>query len=185
MPRIVYQSRLPYRGVFSLTEQLAAKAEAYRRIESDWLIHQDADEILESPRAEESLREGIEREAAEGWNVINFDEFVFVPPLGKEAAERRDFYRETLHYYFFEPEPWRLMRAWQNVPGILQVSGGHKLDGPGLRRCPENFVLRHYPTLNLNHARRKYSLRRFAPKTWPRMALQSAEHSRRHAGLSF
>ena len=47
--QIVYRSRLPYRGVFSLTEQLAAKAEAFRRIESDWFIHQDADEILESP----------------------------------------------------------------------------------------------------------------------------------------
>ena len=87
MRRIVYQSRLPYRGVFSLTEQLEAKAEAYRRIESDWFIHQDADEILESPHAKGSLREGIERVAAEGWNVINFDEFVFVPPMGEDASE--------------------------------------------------------------------------------------------------
>jgi len=102
--------------------------------------------------------------AAEGWNVINFDEFVFVPPMGEDASEHRDFYREMLHYYFFEPEPRRLMRAWKNMPGIQQVGGGHNLDGPGLRRCPENFVLRHYPALNLDHARRKYPRRRFAPE---------------------
>ena len=94
--------------------------------------------------------------AAAGWNTINFDEFVFVPPMGEDTAERRDFYREMLHYYFFEPEPGRLMRAWKNMPDILQVGGGHKLDGPGICRCPENFVLRHYPTLNLDHARQKY-----------------------------
>ena len=60
------------------------------------------------------------------------------------------------------------MRAWKNMPGIQQVGGGHNLDGPGLRRCPENFVLRHYPALNLDHARRKYPLRRFALKIWPK-----------------
>ncbi|MGD0898891.1 MAG: glycosyltransferase family 2 protein [Thermoguttaceae bacterium] len=162
--RIIYQSRLPYRGVFSLTDQLAAKAEVVRQVRSDWFIHQDADEILESPQLAESLRDGIERVSASGFNVINFNEFVFVPATAQDRFERRDFYDKMRHYYFFEPIPRRLMRAWQNRPGVVQLSGGHYVDGPDIRLCPENFILRHYPSLSLEHARNKYPLRRFAPE---------------------
>ncbi|NLF07927.1 MAG: glycosyltransferase [Pirellulaceae bacterium] len=161
---IVHQSRLPYRGCFSLTDQLAAKAEAVRQIDSDWFIHHDADEILESPLAAESLREGIERVSAAGFNAVNFDEFVFLPAGEQDDFAERDFYKGMRHYYFFEPAPLRLMRAWKNRPGMVQAGGGHKLDGPDLRLCPENFILRHYPHLSLEHARRKYPLRKFAPE---------------------
>src|SRR5580692_10377053 len=58
---IVHLDHLPYHGYFSLTEQLAAKARIMALLSSDWFIHQDADEILQSPSAGESLRGGIER----------------------------------------------------------------------------------------------------------------------------
>lgn len=158
--RIMYQARLPFRGFFNLTEQIAAKAEIVRQVESDWFIHQDADEILESPRPDESLREGIERVSAAGFNVVNFDEFVFLPTAGYDDFEGWDFYGGMKHYYFFEPRPRRLMRAWKNRPGVVHLGGGHQLDGPDLRLCTKNFILRHYPNLSLDHARRKYPRRR-------------------------
>ena len=159
---IVYQSRLEFRGVFSLTEQLEAKAEVVRQAASDWFIHHDADEVLQSPQPEESLREGIERVATEGCNVINFDEFVFVPTTNADHFEYQDFYEQMLHYYFFEPRPQRLMRAWRHQPAITQANGGHILKGCELRVCPQNFILRHYPSLSLAHARQKYPMRQFA-----------------------
>jgi glycosyltransferase involved in cell wall biosynthesis len=151
--QIVHQARLPYRGVYNQTEQLAAKAKVAQQVESDWFIHHDADEVLESPRAGESLREGIERVSAAGFNVINFDEFVFLPIGEGDDFEGRDFYAGIKHYYFFEPAPRRLMRAWKNRPGVMQAGGGHHVEGPDLRLDPENFILRHYLNLSLDLAK--------------------------------
>lgn len=159
---IVHRSRLPYRGCFDLTAQLEAKQHVYRQVRTDWFVHVDADEILQSPRPGESLRQGIERVAAD-WNVVNFDEFVFVPKSADEAHEGRDYYERMLHYYFFAPRPRRLMRAWKASAGLVQAEGGHALTGPDLRVAPENFLLRHYPLLSLDHARVKYPTRVFAP----------------------
>ena len=159
---IVYQARLPYTGAFSLSDQIAAKARAMRAISSDWFIHQDADEILQSPRPGETLREGIERSAREGFNVINFDEFVFIPGGPEEDFAHRDFYREMLSYYFFAPQPRRLMRAWRNDPDTAQVGGGHRLRVKNLLLCPENFILRHYVCLSAVDIRRKYASRVYA-----------------------
>ena len=48
-------------------------------IETDWVIHLDADEIMHTYRRGESLNEASHRLDAVGWNVANFDEFVFLP----------------------------------------------------------------------------------------------------------
>ncbi|MGH8501285.1 MAG: glycosyltransferase family 2 protein [Gammaproteobacteria bacterium] len=159
---IVYEAKLRYTGAFSLTEQLAAKAEAMRNISSDWFIHQDADEILQSPRKNENLRDGILRSAREGFNVINFDEFVFIPGGIEDKFAYQDFYQEMLLYYFFEPKPRRLMRAWKNEPGTAQAGGGHRLRVSDLSLCPENFILRHYICLSAEHMRSKYASRVYA-----------------------
>lgn len=152
---IVYRGRLPYDGAFSVTKQLAVKSLVYESVQSDWFIHMDADEILQSPRPGESLREGFERITAEGWNAVNFDEFVFLPEA-HEAFEERDFFKGMRHYYFFEPCPKRLMRAWRTGVGIRQIDGGHRLGAENLRVAPEDFILRHYPSLSLSHARNKH-----------------------------
>lgn len=162
---IVYQTCLPYKGYFSLTDQLATKAKVISELSSDWWIHQDADEILESPRPNESLRDGIERIARDGFDAINCDEFVFTPTRQHLDYEQTDFYRSMLHYYFFEPSPMRLMRIWKNLPGIRQAGGGHKLIASfPLNVSPEAFILRHYIVLSAKHANTKYSQRCFAPE---------------------
>lgn len=158
---IVHRSRLPFRGCFDLTAQLAAKQRVYDELQTDWLIHCDADEVLQSPRPDESLRQGIER-IADRCNVVNFEEFVFVPTSAEESHEGRDYCAGMLHYYHFAPEPRRLMRAWMASANLTQIHGGHALTGPDVRVAPENFLLRHYPLLSLDHARRKYPTRVFA-----------------------
>jgi hypothetical protein len=85
--RVVRVVPLPDRGYFSLTDQLEAKARLAAELDTAWLIHLDADEILESPRPGETLRDGLERAAREGYEVVNFDEFVF-PPRGSTPAMR-------------------------------------------------------------------------------------------------
>lgn len=152
---------MPWSGEYDLTGILARTRAIASRIGTGWIIHQDADEILESCRPQESLRQAIERVNATAANAINFDEFVFLPPDG-ESMSGRDFHQLARHYYFHQPAPLRLMRAWRADAGLTQTDGGHRLTESGRVLHAENLDLRHYPFLSLEHARSKYSQRRFA-----------------------
>ena len=149
---------LEWHGEFSLSQQLAAKAEVIEQLDHDWVMHLDADEWLHSHRDGETLQQAISRLAAAGANAVNFEEFVFLPLGPGRTAE---------HYYFFAPTPQRLIRAWKRDCGFSnQTSGGHQLMSPGetpLHVAPENLVLRHRIVQNQRQARRKYLKRRFEP----------------------
>src|SRR5262245_54545305 len=79
---------LPYLTVRQNAERLAAP------IGADWFMHPDADEIRESPWAGTTLAQGFEKAESEGFNAINFDEFVFMPRSEHERFEGRDYVRE-------------------------------------------------------------------------------------------
>lgn len=153
--------RLPWGGAFDLSAQLEAKQRVIRSLHHDWIIHADADEVLQSNVEGEALLEGIARADRSGCNAVNFEEFVFLPPAGEQPDTSR--YTESfLHYYFHEPRPGRLMRAWRRTDALSnEGSGGHVLEGD-VRLFPENFVLRHYMVLSEVHAREKYGMRVFA-----------------------
>lgn len=154
---------LPFAGVFSLDAQLRRKAEIFEAIETDWVIHLDADEIMHSGRKGETLRDALARVDAEGWNAVNFDEFVFVPVDHEYIPDSSEEEQPLLHYYFFEPIPQRLMRAWQKASGLSSVnSSGHILGGSELRLSPEPFALRHYIFRDQQHAFSKYTTRTYA-----------------------
>lgn len=154
---------LPFEGAFTLAGQLRRKMELITAIDTDWVIHLDADEVMHSYCPDETLSEALSRLDAEGWNVVNFDEFVFLPvehDYVKEAAGQQP----MRYYYFFEPSAPRLMRAWRKASGFSPVeNGGHALVGPELRLAPEHFALRHYIFRSQDHAFAKYGARTFAP----------------------
>src|SRR4051812_36004452 len=60
---------LPFHGHFDLIAQLWLKEQLIGKIDADWFIHVDADEIMHSFRDGESLRAGIERLDGQGWEV--------------------------------------------------------------------------------------------------------------------
>lgn len=153
---------LPYRGVFSLQEQLLAKHSAIKEVKHDWVIHQDADEILEHRNSAQSLRAAIENTDQQGYNAINFEEFCFLPEPAANY-EGQDYHRLMKQYYFFAPCSPRLIRAWkrQAVKAENLTSGGHLLEGDNILLCPEFHSLRHYFVLSQKHAYRKYLNRRF------------------------
>ena len=153
---------LPWEGVYDQTAQLAAKASIVRELHHDWIIHADADEWLQSIVTGETLREGITRVSSLGYNVINFDEFVFLPPPD-ETGDLHDYEKKLLHYYFFAPFEKRLMRVWKRSDGLSNLgSGGHTLTGGELNVAPDNFILRHYIALSQEHALQKYLGRTFS-----------------------
>ena len=126
-PHLVQVCRLPFSGVFSLSEQLQRKMEVIEALNSDWVVHVDADEILHSYREGEGLREALSRLDAEGWNVVNFDEFVFLP-IERDYEQEMWGRQPISYYYFFQPSSPRLMRAWKRDGGFSSAAfGGHLL----------------------------------------------------------
>ena len=151
---------LPYRGFVSLWDQLEARRKIYTTLKHDWLILHSPDEVLEHRLRGRSLRDAIEEADAEGYNGLNFDEFVFLPEP-EQDLRGKDYCSDILRYYFFEPYKNRLNRAWKNGLGFEDQSGGHRLSGGQLRISPISHVLRHYIVLGYEHALAKYLNRKF------------------------
>ncbi len=171
---------LPYRGYFSLSEQLQAKKQVYDKIKHDWIVHQDADEVLEHFKPDLTLRDAIQEADEGGYNVLNFEEFVFLPEPHADYRHK-NYYTDILRYYFFEPQKNRLNRAWRrsaNFDNIL--SGGHIVLGDCVSLCPVNHILRHYIVLGNEHAKRKYLHRAFSDEElsrgWHRRRTNFTEH---------
>ncbi len=165
--RILHYYRQSFSGFFNLSEQLAIKRQIYNQSYADWVIHIDADEILESSIENETLRDAIERADSDGYEAINFNEFVFVPTVEEPNHDSSTFLNTMTRYYFFEPSKQRLLRAWKTGRGIIQSGGGHKLIREDKSRpiliYPRDLQLRHYIVLSQEHANSKYSQRRFHP----------------------
>lgn len=158
---IISVDDLPYRGCFSLSEQLAAKQRVADGLRHDWVIHHDADEVLEHRLPGRTLRDAIEEAHDAGHDVVNFEEFVFLPQPGSVDSVG-DHYREILRYYFFEPKKNRLNRAWNRSRGFRNAaSGGHAIEGTSKSIAPNQHNLRHYIALSERHAQMKYESRRF------------------------
>ncbi len=153
--------RLPFDGSFRLSDILRTITELIERLETDWVVRVDADEIMHSYRAGETLADALRRLGAEGWNAIDFDEFVFLPIEHDYVTDAAG--QQPLElYYFFQPHTPRLMRAWRRSYGFTMVEhAGHRLSGPNLRLAPERLALRHYMFRSRSHAFEKYTTRRF------------------------
>ena len=150
-----------YNGYFDLAGQLRRKEKLASEIDADWFIHHDADEIREAPSSFSNLYQAILAVDKQGYNAINFDEFVFIPIDDNERNEGKDFFKNMKHYYFFEPHPLRRINAWKKTSSPINLvdSGGHQVAFADREIFPENFILRHYIGLSLSHLNSKYSQR--------------------------
>lgn len=161
---VISVERQPYKGSFSLTEQLNIKQDIVKRLNHDWIIHHDADEIIEHREVNHTLREAIEEADDNDVSIINLDEFVFLPNSEFDYTDG-NYYREFLTYYFFQPTVNRLNRIWKRQAGLdARSSGGHRFPGDNLDIFPLNHILRHYITLDQQHLYQKYQNRTFDVK---------------------
>ena len=151
---------LSYEGRFDLTKQLEAKENLILSLDADWIIHLDVDELLFSDTRNETLLDALSRVHEAGFNAINFDEFVFLPmQLFKRYNSSN--YNAMDWYYFFEPKPNRLIRAFHNTLKTEITSGGHNVEG-NLKLYPKSMIMRHYMFENRKHAQTKYMLRLYS-----------------------
>ena len=148
---LCYLGKMPYQGTFSLSDQLLEKSRVSGKLNADWLIHQDVDELLQAPENDLSLYDSILKEDLAGYNCINFNEFVFLPL----ACSEMSFYTSR-DYYFFESSANRLMRAWKTSANLSNLeSAGHRLKGE-IALSPKACILRHYMFTSQQHAYEKY-----------------------------
>lgn len=163
---VIRREHHPHPGYFDWEGLLRRKAQVGVELDADWVMHLDADEIPESPFPGLTLRDAFRRVTRQGYNAVNFHEFVFVPASPDENWAGRDYVAGMKQYYFFEPHPLRLVRAWRNgaTPVQLAESGGHDATFAGRRIFPQAFVLRHYIALSLQQLRTKYGNRTYAPQ---------------------
>ena len=165
--------QLPFKGAFYLEQSLLAKQALIEELETDWVIHIDADEIMHSYREGETLRAAIERIDAAGYNAIEFNEFVFLP-VDVPYRSNIQSWQPMLHYYFRRPPPPK-MSAWRKDAHLTMAGGGHRLEGEALALAPEQLALRHYIVRSQEHAFIKYTTRIF-----PAEELQRRWHRDRH-----
>jgi len=159
--------RHSYKGYFDLVDQLRIKEQLAVEINADWFIHQDADEILEAPQANMTLQEALTDVDRLGYNIVNFEEFVFLPADDDSSFEGMDYVTMMHHYYFFAPSEQRLQRAWKKRRQRVELvaSAGHHVHFENKKMCPENFKLRHYIVLSHKHLLQKYGYERiYNPK---------------------
>ena len=158
---VIQIETLQFDGYFDLFKMLKYKEKLASEINANWFIHHDADEIREAPAKLGNLYQAIFAVDKQGYNAINFDEFVFIPTDDNERNEGKDFVKTMKHYYFFEPHPLRQIKAWKKTSSPINLvdSGGHQVAFANRKIFPENFILRHYIGLSLSYLNSKYSTR--------------------------
>jgi len=151
----------PYEGAFDWTGLMQAREAAAAEADADWVLFVSADEIMHSYVPGETLAQGIERLSQSGADVIDFNEFVFLP-IDHDYASDTPGAQPMLHYYFHEPGRPRLMRARRRSLQVSHVAkGGHVLEGAPFQLAQESFALRHYLFRDQAHALAKYTGRVF------------------------
>lgn len=171
---------LPFEGEFQWSKLLQKKEALARTYVADWYMHCDADEIKESPFPNFTLSEAVAWVDAQGFNAINFEEFVFLPTDKRVSYVGRDYVREMKYYYYYAPRPLARVNLWKamDTPVNLVASGGHAAEFQGRKVFPVPFILRHYIALSWEGLVQKYARRRF-----PRQELKRGWH-RQRAGLN-
>lgn len=110
----------------------------------DWVIRSDSDEFLESGIENLTLKKAISQADAEGYNLIQFEQFDF--QLTDNDNESAKSIKEKLTYY--SSEGYMAYRSWKYFPGIRpEDAGGHYPifpEGLVYKIYPRKFVNRHY-----------------------------------------
>jgi hypothetical protein len=166
---------LGWNGHLDLAQLLELKQQLFADSRHEWHMHVDADEWPRAHLDDATLADFLMREVSTGFSVVNFDEFVFLPPYGVDMWAQ-DYRKMALSYYFFEPTPKRLMRAWRRKGATWDIAGaGHRLSHvPDSAIYPQNLTMRHYIGLSFSHA-----ITKRANRSYPAAALARGWHRNR------
>jgi len=150
---------IPFDGTYQWERILQRKEALFRELDSDWLMHVDADEIHLPPCGQASIADALANSQAHGYDAVEFYEFAFVPTRENPEHDHSDFVSTLRTYYPFRPRSPHCVRAFrkQNGPMEMAWSGGHRVRFVHEPRIsPEPFRMKHYLFLSAEQAARKY-----------------------------
>lgn len=156
----------PRAGIYSWRPILERKEQLAHTLDADWFMNVDADEIRLPPRRDRLLADAFGDVEEAGYNAINFQEFTFVPTREAPDHDHPEFQRTMRRYYpFLASAVPNQVKAWKRQADAAEFawSGGHQTRFENLRLFPENFVMKHYLFLSVQHAIRKYVEKNFDP----------------------
>ena len=156
----------PFEGSFDLTAQLNLKRQVIGTIRDGWVIHADADEMLDPPPDALAAGQTL-RALAAGWTAATLAapcrELAFLPLSEDDSHDPATFpatMRHALPIADRDPKQ-RLFRAGADLT-LWCATAGHTVTTDPTRLAPATLVLRHYPGLSLDHLRAQYLGRVFA-----------------------
>jgi glycosyltransferase involved in cell wall biosynthesis len=153
---------LPRDGTYRWRQILARKQELAAKLDADWFLHLDPDEIPQPANPGQTFAEAIAEADAAGYNAVEFHELAFVATREAPDHDHPDFRRTMRWYYPFAPKPLHRVIAWKRQAEVDLVStGGHQARFRGRSISPQPLFLRHYLVLSREHMLRKYASRRY------------------------
>ena len=142
-------------GTFDWEDLLRRVEEIAAASDSDWVIHHDADEIRRSPWPGTTLRNGLYRIEACGYNAVDHTVIEFWPVADVRVTNLE---ADLRHFQFGKrPGHFLQIRAWKPQAGPINLvsSGGHEAEFRGRRVFPYKFLTKHYPIRSQGHGERK------------------------------
>jgi glycosyltransferase involved in cell wall biosynthesis len=165
---------IPRDGVYRWRAILERKEVLANRLDADWFMHTDPDEIRLPPSPDSTLVDAFCEAEDRGFNAVNFSEFTFLPTREEPDHDHPSFQETMRWYYPYKSNGLHGLKAWKRPvrrrrspfarrrPAVeLAWSGGHRVRFRGLRVYPHSFPMRHYLFLSVPHAIEKYVERRY------------------------
>jgi hypothetical protein len=141
---------------YELRHTLLRIAELAQKIEADWIVANDADEVRSSPWPGLTLRDAIYAVDRRGFNAIDYTNIIFEPT---DDAFRDGGSLSHFRHFRFGPDPWHLLKinTWKRLRRAVNLveSGGHEVHFKGRRIFPYKFLLKHYPIRTQKQGERK------------------------------
>lgn len=180
---VVGSERLPHPGYFDWTAIITRKEEVANRLDSDWILMWDTDELRQPPPGFATLRDAFWAVQRAGDNLVNFDEYVFLPVSSEEDYTDGFYGTDLKTYYYFAPREHHRLSAWRRQQGPVDLvsHAGHIVMFADQSVSPLRFVLRHYLFLSEAHGRAKYLGRSYSAedleKGWSKERSQTTAES--------
>jgi len=142
-------------GKFAWRDLLRRKQQLAEIIDADWFIHNDADELRESPWPHLNLQQAIAAVDRLGYNAIDSAVFNFWP--GARGYRKGDDPLKSFRHCEPAREFDRLqIKCWKKTAAVdLVSSGGHEAAFAERRVFPVRFLCRHYPIRSQAQGARK------------------------------
>jgi glycosyltransferase involved in cell wall biosynthesis len=157
---------------YDIKEMLNLCLAVVERHHPDWIMHIDADHFYEPGQGFASFHDHVNDAEARECNVIDFEEYAFLPTTADDPAVANVY--ERMKYYAFRapdeannPTEYSSLllqpRLYRYQPGMnISNDGGHTIFyvGDRMRIHPVRGILRHYLFRSVEQGRRKLRERR-------------------------